>query len=658
MPFSPLLAASDGASLLPLRRDRLLSLTVQDGVHFKSLHLSFADSLNLLLGGRGTGKSGVLHLIRFALGARIPDAYADEHDDYVRNTLGDGSVKVEFANQYGAPYSVTRTYGSDPVFHSADGAVLPNVSLGSLFFSLDAYAQNEIETIAKNPKAQLALIDKFLPPEVAGIDEAVEQLDRKLAHTDDTLRRLAGEIADDAARESELPAIVEALKAIDAGASDAKGPVEERARAHEAKVARSREKATMTALTRELAGVREALDAVTRDSLGKLGRSVEADLERGAHGDVFRRVHAAVHTLAGTIEGAGGRLRAELAAAEARVSEEARALAVAHAKADDAYNALVVLDAADRERAAQRARLHKKFEDLSVVVKRLGDRRREEAAVRQERDALYTERTRLLAERSDHRKRAGEALSEGLKEEIRVTVTPGGDHTPFAQLLAEIFKGANIRPTSFIDTIAQRIPPSVLVAMAEANELEPLIEIDPAKSGKADRARKILEILRTSGRLPEIARVRLEDAPLIELKVGAKWRPSNRLSTGQRCACILPIVLLQSVTPLLIDQVEDNLDNFFIYDVLVKRIAKMKGLRQLIIVTHNPNPPALAGAERIFSLVTDDDGCGFLAAWGQFDEVLEHVERTEGGREAFRLRAERYGVVPAAKKGEDEGDDS
>src|SRR5688572_32414058 len=48
----------------------------------------------------------------------------------------------------------------------------------------------------------------------------------------------------------------------------------------------------------------------------------------------------------------------------------------------------------------------------------------------------------------------------------------------------------------------------------------------------------------------------------------------SQLSTGQRCTTILPILLTQSERPLLIDQPEDNLDNAFVYDTIVKALQR------------------------------------------------------------------------------------
>jgi ATPase subunit of ABC transporter with duplicated ATPase domains len=80
-----------------------------------------------------------------------------------------------------------------------------------------------------------------------------------------------------------------------------------------------------------------------------------------------------------------------------------------------------------------------------------------------------------------------------------------------------------------------------------------------------ERARRVVDAFRADGGAYEIEAVDLKDVPCIELLDGDKYKESPNLSTGQRCTTILPILLVQSERPLLIDQPEDNLDNAFIY---------------------------------------------------------------------------------------------
>ena len=130
---------------------------------------------------------------------------------------------------------------------------------------------------------------------------------------------------------------------------------------------------------------------------------------------------------------------------------------------------------------------------------------------------------------------------------------------------------------------------------------------------------------------------------MIELKDGTDYKNSAGLSTGQRCTVILPILLLQSERPLLIDQPEDNLDNAFVYDTIVRNLQEAKGGRQLIFATHNPNIPVLGEADRVF-VFSSDGRKGHVTHRGGVDDVKEQVEHLlEGGKEAFVLRMQRYG---------------
>jgi ABC-type sulfate/molybdate transport systems ATPase subunit len=158
-----------------------------------------------------------------------------------------------------------------------------------------------------------------------------------------------------------------------------------------------------------------------------------------------------------------------------------------------------------------------------------------------------------------------------------------------------------------------------------------------------ERAKKVLDALKVSGVSYVIETVDLEDRPCIELLDGDKYKESPNLSTGQRCTTILPILLVQNERPLLIDQPEDNLDNAFVYDTIVKALRAVKGCRQVIFVTHNPNIPVLGEAERVF--VFDSDGQhATLRQEGTVDECKVQIEKIlEGGREAFLQRKVRYG---------------
>lgn len=75
-----------------------------------------------------------------------------------------------------------------------------------------------------------------------------------------------------------------------------------------------------------------------------------------------------------------------------------------------------------------------------------------------------------------------------------------------------------------------------------------------------------------------------------ELRLGGK--NLNQLSPGEKGLLLLVFYLHldKEKTPLIIDQPEDNLDNDSIFSVLATCIRQAKKTRQVILVTHNPNP--------------------------------------------------------------------
>ena len=153
---------------------------------------------------------------------------------------------------------------------------------------------------------------------------------------------------------------------------------------------------------------------------------------------------------------------------------------------------------------------------------------------------------------------------------------------------------------------------------------------------------KVMAALEGSELLFDLETVELLDRPRIELKDGDTYKDSLSLSTGQKCTSILPILLLDSENPLLVDQPEDNLDNGFIYGTIVDSIRKIKSRRQLVFVTHNPNIPVLGDAEGVFVLGSDGASARLIGAGSVDDCKSQIVALLEGGEEAFRMRGERY----------------
>jgi AAA domain len=69
-------------------------IQVEDGF-LDGLDLPFLPGLNVLIGGRGTGKTSIIELLRFCLGARNYGPNAEKHSrEHALGVLGSGEVIV------------------------------------------------------------------------------------------------------------------------------------------------------------------------------------------------------------------------------------------------------------------------------------------------------------------------------------------------------------------------------------------------------------------------------------------------------------------------------------------------------------------------------------------------------------------------------------
>lgn len=131
------------------------------------------------------------------------------------------------------------------------------------------------------------------------------------------------------------------------------------------------------------------------------------------------------------------------------------------------------------------------------------------------------------------------------------------------------------------------------------------------------------------------------------------------LSPGQKGIVLLLVYLevdQEDDRPLLIDQPEDNLDNLSVYSNLINYFRRRKKLRQIVIITHNPNLVVNTDAEQIIVARFDGDDTPKISyRSGALEEVgkdgAEGIREgvckiLEGGTEAFQRRERKYAIEP------------
>lgn len=637
-----------GSSRPSSKHHRIRSLEVTGGF-LQGIKMDFSDGLNCVIGGRGTGKTTVLEALRFALD-RMPNETEDRKrletlEKLLQANLGTGSIKLELQTADGVSYSVSRAFGETPLVTNADRKPV-DIRIGhDMHFGVDIYSQNQIEDIANNDYFQLQLIDKFIQKPLDDLERQIRDVTRQMETNGQKILDCKKVIADQTEATRELPDIAEKIRGFETAEGGTQS--EEMRKGHEAKSLREREAKLFESLrlsyqqsASDLSGV--ALN-VKRRFVDALGQDFSASPNREVIDQVKADAQAAIEKMQSSIDGAVNIIRG----AEAALTPSQSLLAEQHALQEQGYRALLDKDEKERAKGLERTRLEQRHADLKAKEKVLSDTKAALEALYKERDSSRAQLSDLRDQRYHLRVGVADRLNERLKPMIRIQVNQFGNRDDYRNALNQAMKGSGLRYASIVDRAAERIPP---VEFASAIQREDQATLMRELDIDADRATRLIIQLKDKPEIFAIEASELRDRPVLELKDGEDYKDSASLSTGQKCTTILPILLVESERPLLIDQPEDNLDNAFVFETVVQSITGASQSRQLIFVTHNPNIPVLGDAARVFAL-RSTGRAATVANAGTVDDVADEIVTIlEGGRAAFEARRERYGrPIPKTK---------
>jgi len=124
---------------------------------------------------------------------------------------------------------------------------------------------------------------------------------------------------------------------------------------------------------------------------------------------------------------------------------------------------------------------------------------------------------------------------------------------------------------------------------------------------------------------------------------GNNFRSIQEGSPGQKTAALLAFLLSYGKEPIILDQPEDDLDNNLIYGLIVTQLKRIKRERQVIVVTHNANIVVNGDAEYVAALSVGGGQTRIGSDGGlQEDDVRKTIcDIMEGGEKAFEARYRR-----------------
>jgi predicted ATPase len=601
-----------------------------------AIHLN--ENLNVLVGGRGTGKSTMIESLRYVLGFDpLGDDARRAHEGVIRHVLRSGT-KISLLIRSHRPaernYTVERTVPNPPIIKDETGAVL-NLTPKDIVPGAEIFGQHEISELTKSPEKLTLLLDRFVErdPNLSSRKAAL-RLDLERSRSRIIVARR--EIAAIDERLGSLPGLEETLKRFqEAG-------LEEKLKEKSLLV---REERVISTLMDRLEPIREAHQALI--GLVPIDTAIVGPkaLEDLPNADILGEATAIFDRLGQKLRTASDQIgiaisEAEVALDDLRTRWDSRRQVV-----EATYETLLRELQKSKVDGEEFIRLRRQIEGLRP----LKDKR--ESLVR-DLEVLEGQRRALLAEWEDNKAAdyraidgAARRVSRKLRDRVRVEVTMGGNRDPLEKLLQEGV-GGNLKAA--LDRLKTREHLSLLELAAKCREgRDALIQIFGLPQGAAERIASVspdLFMKIEELELPPTTRIELNTSPEGE---PPSWHSLDELSTGQKATAVLLLLLLESDAPLVVDQPEDDLDNRFISDGVVPIMRQEKRRRQFIFSTHNANIPVLGDAELIVGLSASGEGARVSKElMGSIDTapVRELVEEIlEGGKAAFEMRRAKYG---------------
>ena len=626
----------------PEEHAEFLGMSWETAGFLQGLRLRFNENLNVIIGGRGTGKSTVIESLRYVLGLQpIGTEALAAHENTMRSVLG-GGTKVSVLVQTFRPdkrrYIVERTFGNPPVVRDeATGNVLASKP-SDIIPKLTILGQNEVAELARQPSYLTELLMRF-----TDADDGSDAERRRLSAGMERSRRELSDLAEEQHRIDDelaaLPGIEETLERYRTAG------VEERL-GHRSLIVR--EEGIIASVRGKLDTVANAcseLETMQPLRLDELSETGTAGLPTKAGLDSLR---AAMASFNAAMDFTIGGLKEALARARGSLGEADAAVALTRLAAEDDYQRLL------RELRTTSHIDGAEFMALRGTVERLRPLQERRAGLVERMDAARQRRRNDLTEWEELKRKALERLqatalrlNQRLSGQLRVKVVAAGDRSP----VLDVIKGVGGRVSEAVAALSA-VPDLSVATLAQA-----VREGDRALARLGIPAAQAQRIADGGEELAmRIEELELPPSTGIQLNVSRdgeppEWRGLTELSVGQKATAILYLLLIESDAPLVIDQPEDNLDNRFISDGIVPRVKAEKLRRQFIFASHNANLPVLGDAEQIVVLQTGNGAGGLQVVaspelMGAIDlpSVRSAVEEIlEGGKDAFTIRRRKYG---------------
>lgn len=595
------------------------------GGTLKDQELHFSPELNTLIGIRGSGKSSVLEVLRYALEIPFGEKAGDQKykQDLVGFTLGSGGkVEIEAMDRYGQPYLIRRVWKENCSEVLSDGKLQPGVSIRETVLRKPIYfGQKDLSSTGEGFEKDL--VDKLLGSKLDDVRMGICQQKQIVVDAVDRLMKVSN-VQDQIDEQKHIKQDIEHHLNF-----YREHGVEEKLqkRLDFDNDVRMMHKGVQ--LTVNFVSDLESLLAQHEDDI----RNFRGYLSRHNE-NLFKKFYQQYEFYISFVNTAKAWLTNEKAAKQVLTATQTELTAIRKGMVEEFAEIERKLAAELKSNGTQNIssdeflNLKKKLTTatqlISALEKQIGQKNSLQNQLfveLQKLNALWLEEFTLIKDELD---KVGTGSSS-----ISITSEYKEDKSSFLSFMKDIFKGSGIRETTYHGIIKKYV--DFIAIYKDFENAQKLFGSNPHTF--AELFMKNLKVLLTY-QTPN------------KFTICYRGKELQHHSLGQRASALILFILSQKENDvIIIDQPEDDLDNQTIYEDVIKLIRQMKPEVQFIFATHNPNIPVLGDAEFVHACSFKDDK--ITVSSGSVDN--QNTQNTiinimEGGKEAFDRRKEIYQI--------------
>ena len=587
------------------------SISFQGG-KLDKIQIPFSNELNTLIGIRGSGKSSILEVIRYALGLKV-NVDESYKENLVKNTLGSGGeITLNIIDKYGNRYELKKIMGEQSFILDQDENDV-GISIDSLINNPLYFGQKDLSDTESG--YELNLLKKIVGSKISEEQNSMENI---ILDLDNSIRELF-----------QLELIPEKIKELNTKKNDLEHKIKI---LNEKGLEEKLEKQTsynsdhnkivnlVNKVNEFVVNIENAYNGIDKE-LFKL-----SDYSR-FNEEIFENINFTLKNILDSIN----RISIEIKG----IYESKNFLELEKKHFEGKFESLKEEFARIKREINDETldpdnfvKYKKELDEVKENIKSLSKKNNSRKLCILNIRKSIRERNEILKEIFEKYENEIKKINES-QNELQIKIEFKGNKNKFIKDLRNNFQGTGIKEEKF-RLLSNKFSDFISIIsdciLNDSNDIKSILT--------EKEAAKLYDKIKNN--YSDLIKNNCED--LVQIYYHNKLLEQH--SMGQRASALILFILTQEESDLIIiDQPEDDLDNQIIYQEVINTIKKKKKDIQFIFATHNANIPVLGDAECVIAMEYDNEKININIGNIDCKNIQQKiVDIMEGGNEAFEKR--------------------